>query len=109
VLKGIFRTLSGAGDDKDDPREENKFFGILYYFTSRLAMEQSAFNTPWGSYMEIPAITNANPVGISAIIYWLETARLLVTGETYKSGKDKGESKAKVRILRKTPYVKSII
>ena len=99
-LKALFARPKEGWDDDD----EDMFYGILYYFASRLNTEQSALNSPWGAIKEIPVLSNINPVGFSVLLQLADIGKLAITGEEYVST---GEKKWVNKAERLIPYYRS--
>lgn len=117
----LLKALTAKGDDDDDDiSDDSQVKGLVYYFSSRLLREQSAYNTPKGAWTEATTITDVMPVGISALVdIWKlaeQTALLPFADEDnstvfYQSNKEdlyeKGDAKAYVHFWRMFPYLRS--
>lgn len=117
LLRGA--TALGKDDDDDDQNEIAK--GLLYYFSSRLQAEQTAFNLPHGWSMEMNTLLELEPSGIAAVIDLVKTSYLLATqwwqdpeDSEYYYQQDKegiyeeGDSKAITHFKRMFPYLRSL-
>lgn len=120
-------SLGTTGDDDEDKKiakeadEDDVLAGILYYMSSRLLREQSAFNNPLVAYAESTSLLDLRPAGVAASTDVLEIAYLgmgtpFVDEDDsefyYQSSKDgkyeKGDAKVGVKIQNKIPYLRSI-
>lgn len=78
LLKAITKAKAGGGDDDDDDKlaDEDTYAGLIYYFSSRLFREQSAFNIPTGMAMEKNSLLDLNPAGFSVCYTLMDMAKL---------------------------------
>lgn len=104
----LLKALTSPGDDDDE--EDTVASGIVYYFASRLYMEQNAYNTPWGIWQEQKSILDWMPSGLSVAGQILDIGRLMVTQEEYKKSSathDEGDLKWQYKVGTYIPYYKS--
>ena len=104
VLKAL--TAKSEGDDDDDDTTS----GLIYYFASRLYMEQNAYNTPWGIWQEQKSVLDWMPSGVSVAGQILDISRLMITQEEYKTSSathEKGDKKWEYKIGSYIPYYRS--
>ena len=105
VLKAL--TAKSEGDDDDD---DDTTLGLIYYFASRLYMEQNAYNTPWGIWQEQKSVLDWMPSGVSVVGQILDISRLMITQEEYKTSSathEKGDKKWEYKIGSYIPYYRS--
>lgn len=110
-------------DDEDDEEELSLENGLIYYFSSRLFWEQSAFNVPntTGILREWNSLADLLPAGVSAVTALYNLAELGI-GEQFadennskyfyqSNSKDglyeKYDSKAEVKFMKMVPYLRS--
>lgn len=123
LILGLFllRSLTAPNDDDDDYDERSITAGLLYYFSSRLLMEQAAFNIPSKMYVESLTVTDLMPVGGAALKDILSLSNELLVGpfkdisdsdyyyQQSKEGKyEEGELKGLVHLRRMIPYYRSL-
>lgn len=104
VLKAL--TAKSEGDDDDD----DTTLGLIYYFASRLYMEQNAYNTPWGIWQEQKSVLDWMPSGVSVAGQILYISKLMITQEEYKTSSathEKGDKKWEYKIGSYIPYYRS--
>ena len=105
ILKAL--TAKSEGDDDDD---DDTTLGLIYYFASRLYMEQNAYNTPWGIWQEQKSVLDWMPSGVSVVGQILDISRLMITQEEYKTSSathEKGDKKWEYKIGSYIPYYRS--
>nr|DAN88752.1 MAG TPA: hypothetical protein [Bacteriophage sp.] len=105
ILKVL--TAKSEGDDDDD---DDTTSGLIYYFASRLYMEQNAYNTPWGIWQEQKSVLDWMPSGVSVAGQILDISRLMITQEEYKTSSathEKGDKKWEYKIGSYIPYYRS--
>lgn len=105
ILKAL--TAKSEGDDDDD---DDTTLGLIYYFASRLYMEQNAYNTPWGIWQEQKSVLDWMPSGVSVVGQMLDISRLMITQEEYKTSSathEKGDKKWEYKIGSYIPYYRS--
>lgn len=106
ILKGL--TTKDEDDDNDD-EEENRFEGLAFYFTNRLLMEQSAYNTPQGLWTESKSVLDWMPSGISVLGQMYQLAALIATQDTYAQKSalhEEGDLKWEYKLGTYFPYVR---
>ena len=115
LVGGIFKLFgfSGAlgrpsGSDPDDyyPENENDYAAALaYYFLSRLFMEQAAYNE-LSSFTQVegPSVLSLFGSNLAMLSNAYNILQLMLSGAEYEKGEWKGQSKAKIKILKYTPY-----
>ena len=89
----------------------DRLTGIAYYASSRLYMEQSAYNTPWGMENEQKAVLEIRPTAISIILQLKEICSLMISGEEYKkdyNGNEAGTKKWIPKVSSYIPYYRSL-
>ena len=62
----LLKCLTAKSEDGDD-EDDDVTKGLIYYFASRLYMEQNAYNTPWGIWQEQKSVLDWMPSGLSVI------------------------------------------
>lgn len=75
-LKALLLKAIKGSDDDDDEDKDRKFLQLMYYFTGRVAIEQSAFNTPGGAMDSFFSFGNIVPIGVKAMYELGELAYL---------------------------------
>ena len=106
----ILKALTGKSED-DDEDEDDTTTGLMYYFASRLYMEQNAYNTPWGIWEEQKSVLDWMPSGISVIGQMWELGELIITQEEYKTSSalhEKGDKKWEYKVGTYIPYFRSL-
>lgn len=78
----LLKCLTAKSDDGDDD-DDDVTKGLIYYFASRLYMEQNAYNTPWGIWQEQKSVLDWMPSGLSVIGQMAEFGKYVVTQEEY--------------------------
>lgn len=105
----ILKALTAKSEDDDDD-DDNTMTGLIYYFASRLYMEQNAYNTPWGIWQEQKSVLDWMPSGVSVAGQIMEISKLIVTQEEYKTSSathEKGDKKWEYRIGTYMPWYRS--
>lgn len=108
----LLKCLTAKPDEDDDDEDVDIGMATVYYFASRLFMEQSAYNAPWGMIKESQAITNILPAGAAVAIDMWDLANLFITQEEYKSSGatyDKGDLKWEHKVERLLPFYRSYL
>lgn len=104
----VLKVLTAKSEDDDD--DDDTTSGLIYYFASRLYMEQNAYNTPWGIWQEQKSVLDWMPSGISVAGQILDISRLMITQEEYKTSSathEKGDKKWEYKIGSYIPYYRS--
>ena len=78
----LLKCLTAKSDDDDD-EDDDVTKGLIYYFASRLYMEQNAYNTPWGIWQEQKSVLDWMPSGLSVIGQMSELGKYIITQEEY--------------------------
>lgn len=108
VALGLLKGLTAKEDDDDDDDPEA---GLIYYFASRLYMEQNAYTTIWGLAKEQRSILSLTPSGFSWATRMAEISALLLTGEEYEkdsSTYEEGDKKWWYKAQSYIPYWRSV-
>lgn len=108
----ILKCMTAKPDDDDDDEDIDIGTATMYYFASRLFMEQSAYNAPWGMIKESQTITNILPAGAAVAIDMWDLANLFVSQEEYKSSGstyEKGDLKWQHKVERLLPFYRSYL
>ena len=103
----VLKALTAKSEDDDD---DDTTSGLIYYFASRLYMEQNAYNTPWGIWQEQKSVLDWMPSGVSVAGQILDISRLMITQEEYKTSSathEKGDKKWEYKIGSYIPYYRS--
>lgn len=103
----VLKALTAKSEDDDD---DDTTSGLIYYFASRLYMEQNAYNTPWGIWQEQKSVLDWMPSGVSVADQILDISRLMITQEEYKTSStthEKGDKKWEYKIGSYIPYYRS--
>lgn len=106
----ILKALTAKSEDDDDD-DDDTTSGLIYYFASRLYMEQNAYNTPWGIWQEQKSVLDWMPSGVSVAGQILDISRLMITQEEYKDSSathEKGDKKWEYKVGSYIPYYRSI-
>lgn len=104
----VLKALTAKSEDDDD--DDDTTSGLIYYFASRLYMEQNAYNTPWGIWQEQKSVLDWMPSGVSVAGQILDISRLMITQEEYKTSSathEKGDKKWEYKIGSYIPYYRS--
>ena len=104
----VLKVLTAKSEDDDD--DDDTTSGLIYYFASRLYMEQNAYNTPWGIWQEQKSVLDWMPSGVSVAGQILDISRLMITQEEYKTSSathEKGDKKWEYKIGSYIPYYRS--
>lgn len=104
----VLKALTAKSEDDDD--DDDTISGLIYYFASRLYMEQNAYNTPWGIWQEQKSVLDWMPSGVSVAGQILDISRLMITQEEYKTSSathEKGDKKWEYKIGSYIPYYRS--
>lgn len=107
----VLKALTAKSEDDDDDDDDDTTSGLIYYFASRLYMEQNAYNTPWGIWQEQKSVLDWMPSGISVAGQILDISRLMITQEEYEDNSathEKGDKKWEYKIGSYIPYYRSI-
>ena len=107
----VLKALTAKSEDDDDDDDDDTTSGLIYYFASRLYMEQNAYNTPWGIWQEQKSVLDWMPSGVSVAGQILDISRLMITQEEYKDSSathEKGDKKWEYKIGSYIPYYRSI-
>lgn len=107
----VLKALTAKSEDGDDDDDDDTTSGLIYYFASRLYMEQNAYNTPWGIWQEQKSVLDWMPSGVSVVGQILDISRLMITQEEYKTSSathEKGDKKWEYKIGSYIPYYRSI-
>lgn len=107
----ILKALTAKSEDDDDDDDDDTTSGLIYYFASRLYMEQNAYNTPWGIWQEQKSVLDWMPSGVSVAGQILDISRLMITQEEYEDSSathEKGDKKWEYKIGSYIPYYRSI-
>lgn len=120
ILFTLLKMLTANGDDDKDDEETNDALGLIYYFTSRAAREQMAFNTPLGAQDEYNNLMSMTPMSVAALMdlgkfaYEVTGSALTEDDDSsfyYQSSKDgayeKGQAKWEKHFFRMFPYLRS--
>lgn len=110
VILGIIKALTAKSDDDDDD-DDDVASGMIYYFASRLYMEQNAYKTPWGIWQEQKSVLDWMPSGVSVTGQILDISRLMITQEEYEDSSathEKGDKKWEYKVSSYIPYYRSI-
>ncbi len=105
----VLKALTAKSEDDDDD-DDDTTLGLIYYFASRLYMEQNAYNTPWGIWQEQKSVLDWMPSGVSVVGQILDISRLMITQEEYKTSSathEKGDKKWEYKIGSYIPYYRS--
>ena len=105
----ILKALTAKSEDDDD--DDDTTSGLIYYFASRLYMEQNAYNTPWGIWQEQKSVLDWMPSGVSVAGQILDISRLMITQEEYEDSSathEKGDKKWEYKVGSYIPYYRSI-
>lgn len=105
----VLKALTAKSEDDDDD-DDDTTSGLIYYFASRLYMEQNAYNTPWGIWQEQKSVLDWMPSGVSVAGQILDISRLMITQEEYKTSSathEKGDKKWEYKIGSYIPYYRS--
>lgn len=106
----VLKALTAKSEDDDDD-DDDTTSGLIYYFASRLYMEQNAYNTPWGIWQEQKSVLDWMPSGVSVAGQILDISRLMITQEEYEDSSathEKGDKKWEYKIGSYIPYYRSI-
>ena len=107
----VLKALTAKSEDDDDDDDDDTTSGLIYYFASRLYMEQNAYNTPWGIWQEQKSVLDWMPSGVSVTGQILDISRLMITQEKYEDSSathEKGDKKWEYKIGSYIPYYRSI-
>lgn len=108
----LYSELSGFMKKKKRKEDTgNRFTGLCYYLISRLYMEQSAYNTPWGIWTEQKSVLDWMPSGFSVVAQILDIGKLFLTQEEYKNESElheEGDKKWEYKVKSYIPYYRSI-
>ena len=107
----VLKALTAKSEDDDDDDDDDTTSGLIYYFASRLYMEQNAYNTPWGIWQEQKSVLDWMPSGVSVAGQILDISRLMITQEEYEDSSathEKGDKKWEYKIGSYIPYYRSI-
>ena len=105
----VLKALTAKSEDDDDD-DDDITSGLIYYFASRLYMEQNAYNTPWGIWQEQKSVLDWMPSGVSVVGQILDISRLMITQEEYKTSSathEKGDKKWEYKVGSYIPYYRS--
>lgn len=105
----VLKALTAKSEDDDDD-DDDTTSGLIYYFASRLYMEQNAYNTPWGIWQEQKSVLDWMPSGVSVTGQILTISKLMITQEEYKTSSathEKGDKKWEYKIGSYIPYYRS--
>lgn len=105
------KALTAKSEDDDDDDEEDTMTGLIYYFTSRLFMEQNAYTTPLGIWQEQKSVLDWMPSGLSVVGQILDICRLIITQEEYEKDSathEAGDKKWEYKVGTYIPYYRSI-
>lgn len=106
----VLKALTAKSEDDDDDDDDDTTSGLIYYFASRLYMEQNAYNTPWGIWQEQKSVLDWMPSGVSVVGQILDISRLMITQEEYETSSathEKGDKKWEYKIGSYIPYYRS--
>ena len=123
ILRSLTNPKRWKEDDDEEDVEPSVANGLIYYFSSRLFWEQSAFNIPntSGILREWNSLADLLPAGVSAVTALYDLADLYI-GEQFADEDDskyfyqsnsrdglyeKGDSKAERKFTRMFPYLRS--
>lgn len=111
ILWALKALTAKSEDDDDDDDEEDTMAGLIYYFTSRLFMEQNAYTTPLGIWQEQKSVLDWMPSGLSVVGQILDICRLIITQEEYKKDSathKAGDKKWEYKVGTYIPYYRSL-
>jgi hypothetical protein len=108
VLKGLLLKAIKGSDD-DDEEKDRKFLQLMYYFTGRVAIEQSAFNTPGGAMDSFFSFGNIVPIGVKAMyelseLTYLGIGQLLYDEDSVENATSEEEIKESIKNKNKWYY-----
>ena len=106
----VLKALTAKSEDDDDDDDDDTTSGLIYYFASRLYMEQNAYNTPLGIWQEQKSVLDWMPSGVSVAGQILDISRLMITQEEYEDSSathEKGDKKWEYKVGSYIPYYRS--